>query len=94
VKQTGWNAEHNCVGGNGTTSGSGYGGWGNQRDGIYDSNWCMSARVRNAAILLLIRQPAPPPGPGSRSPLRRNAARAIDRNPQFGCPGVVVQCRP
>jgi subtilisin-like proprotein convertase family protein len=55
IKQTGWNAEHSCVGGNGATAGNGAGGWGNQREWVYDGNWCMSAKLRTAALMMLVR---------------------------------------
>ena len=55
VKQTGWNAEHSCVGGNGSTCGNGCGGWGNMREWYYDGNWCMSTKIRTAALMMLVR---------------------------------------
>ena len=55
VKQVGPNSEHSCVGGNGTACGTGCGGWGNQREWYYDGNWCMSVKLRTAALMMLVR---------------------------------------
>ncbi len=55
VKQNGANCEHSCVGGNGTTGGNGAGGWGNMREWYYDGNWCMSTKMRTAALMMLVR---------------------------------------
>jgi len=55
VKQNGANGEHSCVGGNGYACGRGCGGWGNQREWVYDGNWCMSVKLRTAALMMFVR---------------------------------------
>lgn len=55
VKYNGANAEHSCMGGNGTTGGRGQGGWGNQREWSYDVSWFMASRMRSAAVMVFTR---------------------------------------
>lgn len=51
----GFNSEHACVGGNGTTGGRGRGGWGNLHEWIYDSGWGMSVKMRTSTWLMFVR---------------------------------------
>ena len=56
VQVTGYNCEHTCIGGNGTTGGRGSGGWGNFREWYYDnSTWGFDSKMRGAAILIFVR---------------------------------------
>ena len=57
VKVTaGYDCEHHCVGGNGTTGGRGRGGWGNLREWNYSSDWGFSSTMRTSTILLFTRE--------------------------------------